>query len=320
MPHDLPVSFPVAPDVAVQRRRAVFSSQATALSTHNIAMSSAQSTQMRRKDDEGDGLQLIDELTNRSLDPIFRDSLLVKQNRSPLSIWTTRAIVFIICIAVGFVGALFVQQLQSDPRKAVRQSWAADLAQQHETLTNLSAQVDELRSQVEQQSNLVSGQSTSKQEQRDQISSGTSPLKGEGITLTLANPVAAVSDGSTPRESGGQQLRVVTDIDLQQWVNILWQAGAEAISVNDLRLGVQTSIRSAGQSILVGVTSIQSPYVISAIGNKNVLADAVSEERQPKLYSAFEQAGIHPQVSKYNEIELKASITSDITYARRSEE
>ena len=57
---------------------------------------------------------------------------------------------------------------------------------------------------------------------QDELSSGMLPVEGEGITLTLADPIAV--DGALPRESSGGQIRVVTDADLQQLVSLLWQA------------------------------------------------------------------------------------------------
>ena len=90
---------------------------------------------------------------------------------------------------------------------------------------------------------------------------GILPVQGEGITLTIANPISVSgdnADSSLPRENGSQ-VRVVTDSDLQVLVSLLWQSGAEAIAINGYRLGVQTSIRTAGTTILIGVNSVQSP-------------------------------------------------------------
>ncbi|MCB5622946.1 DUF881 domain-containing protein, partial [Bifidobacterium animalis] len=61
-------------------------------------------------------------------------------------------------------------------------------------------------------------------------------------------------EASLPREKSTNRLRMVTDTDLQLLVSLMWTAGAEAISINDNRLGVQTSIRTAGNSILIGTT------------------------------------------------------------------
>lgn len=58
----------------------------------------------------------------------------------------------------------------------------------------------------------------------------------------------------------------------------MFQNGAEAIAINGNRLGAQTSIRKAGGHILIGMTAIQSPYTIEAIGDKSALAEAMKEE------------------------------------------
>ena len=54
-------------------------------------------------------------------------------------------------------------------------------------------------------------------------------------------------------------------------VNELWHDGAEAISVNDVRLTPTTAIRFAGEAVLVDFQPITSPYTIRAIGDRHVL-------------------------------------------------
>ena len=155
--------------------------------------------------------------------------------------------------------------------------------------------------------------------QDDEMVNGVLPVRGEGITLTIANPISVggdSADSSLPRENGSQ-VRVVTDSDLQVLVSLLWQSGAEAIAINGYRLGVQTSIRTAGTTILIGVNSVQSPYRIEAIGNSSVLANAVSKKTQQRLYDDFKEAGIYPQVSKNKSITLEAAVTGEVTYARK---
>lgn len=317
-----PLSFPIAPDSVPVQRRAVFSRSVFGVtSQHAIASGSRieQSRPYRRKFAD-DSLRLIDDLTNRPVDPLFSDARLTQRPTSALTTWFTRVIVFLICIVVGFSGCLFVQQLQSDPRKEVRRSLAQELDQQHASLDDLTVSTGKLRSEVEKESQTLAHSSNDPTYLQDQMSLGLLPVKGEGITLTLANPIAANQDsaGGFPRESAGSHIRVVTDTDLQQFVSLLWQSGAEAISVNGYRISVQSSIRTAGQTILIGVNQVQSPYKIEAIGDKNVLANNVGAQAQPYLYAAFEDAGITPQVSKSNSIALDAASSTDVTYARRS--
>ena len=85
-----------------------------------------------------------------------------------------------------------------------------------------------------------------------------SAVRGGGITVTV------VDTGSG----------LVTDRDLQGVVNALWAAGAQAISVGGVRLGPQTAIRTAGQTILADFRALRSPYVVAAIGSPRLLAAA----------------------------------------------
>ena len=274
----------------------------------------------RRPQLEDDSLRLIDDLTNRPMDPMFSDSRLDKQPKSAFRVWSTRVIVFIICIAVGFSGSIIVQILHTDPRKEIRSSLAKELTQQTKHLNTLNSEVSSLRVKVENQSKKLSNTTKDDTLTYDEMASGTIPVNGPGITLTSANPLAANRDttsGSLPRESSSN-IRVVTDGDLQVFIQILWQAGAEAISINGYRLGVQTSVRTAGQTILVGVNQVQSPYKIQAIGDASALASAVGEKSQRSLYTTLNGAGIYPQITTSKSITLEAASSSEISYAERA--
>lgn len=274
----------------------------------------------RRPQLEDDSLRLIDDLTNRPMDPMFSDSRLDKRPKSAFRVWSTRVIVFIICVAVGFSGSIIVQILHTDPRKEIRSSLAKELTQQTKHLNTLNSEVSSLRVKVENQSKKLANTTKDDTLTYDEMATGTIPVTGPGITLTIANPLAANSDttsGSLPRESSSN-IRVVTDGDLQVFIQILWQAGAEAISINGYRLGVQTSVRTAGQTILVGVNQVQSPYKIQAIGDANALASAVGEKSQRSLYTTLKGAGIYPQITTSKSITLEAASSSEISYAERA--
>ena len=274
----------------------------------------------RRPQLEDDSLRLIDDLTNRPMDPMFSDSRLDKRPKSAFRVWSTRVIVFIICIAVGFSGSIIVQILHPDPRVEIRSSLAKELTQQTKHLNTLNSEVSSLRVKVENQSKKLSNTTKDDTLTYDEMATGTIPVNGPGITLTIANPLAANSDttsGSLPRESSSN-IRVVTDGDLQVFIQILWQAGAEAISINGYRLGVQTSVRNAGQTILVGVNQVQSPYKIQAIGDASALASAVGEKSQRSLYTTLNGAGIYPQITTSKSITLEAASSSEISYAERA--
>ena len=319
MAHDASniVAFPVSPENMPAKHRAVFSASFANLDSHHVQPASIVSMSRRRRL-EDDSLRLIDDLSNRPMDVLYTDSRLSNKTPSTVSIWFTRVLVFLICIAVGTAGSVFVRQLSTDPRKEVRKQLASQLTQSTQKVDELTKNVNDLRAQVEDESKSVSNWSLNQTVRDDEMVNGVLPVQGEGITLTIANPISVSGDNadfSLPRENGSQ-IRVVTDSDLQVLVSLLWQSGAEAIAINGYRLGVQTSIRTAGTTILIGVNSVQSPYKIEAIGNSGALAKAVGKNTQRQLYDDFKKAGIYPQVSKSKTITLEAAVTGEVTYAK----
>jgi len=99
-------------------------------------------------------------------------------------------------------------------------------------------------------------------------------VRGPGVRITIA---PSASDGGRGE---------VSDSDLQVLVNALWFVGAEAISVNDQRVGTLTSIRTAGEAITVNYASISPPYTIRAIGDVGPLRDRFVASRLGRDWQA----------------------------------
>jgi uncharacterized protein YlxW (UPF0749 family) len=129
---------------------------------------------------------------------------------------------------------------------------------------------------------------------------GQMAVQGAGFTVT-------VSDAGTSS---------VTDRDLQAVVNAVWTGGAEAVSVAGVRLGPQTAIRTAGQTILADFHALRSPYVIAVIGGERVL-DAVQGADALKGLDQGPQ-GTHPDVTigGLGRVSLPAASAATITAAR----
>jgi len=106
------------------------------------------------------------------------------------------------------------------------------------------------------------------------LATGTVPVTGPGLVLTVDDaprPVGGKNPNLDPGAVTGPDLTKVLATDLQIIVNGLWEAGAEAISVNGHRLTSRTAIRSAGEAILVNYRPLARPYVITAIGDPGSL-------------------------------------------------
>lgn len=90
--------------------------------------------------------------------------------------------------------------------------------------------------------------------------SGTDPVRGPGVEVIVDDAPNATSDRNK-----------VLDSDLQALVNGLWEAGAEAISINGERLTALSAIRHAGSAITVNFTSLSRPYRVLAIGDPQTM-------------------------------------------------
>jgi len=110
---------------------------------------------------------------------------------------------------------------------------------------------------------------------RLELAAGTVPVTGPGLVLTVDDAAADAglkNPNVDPLAATAPDQGKVIARDLQIIVNGLWQAGAEAISVNGHRLTSRAAIRFAGAAILVDYRPLTRPYVITAIGDPGSLS------------------------------------------------
>jgi uncharacterized protein YlxW (UPF0749 family) len=140
---------------------------------------------------------------------------------------------------------------------------------QETTLRTLQAQVEQLRGQALAQSSISL---QSRLEALD-AASGAQALTGKGIVVVLDNAPGAEKNSAdgNPRTDAGKDEGKVFSKDMQVVVNGLWQAGAEAISVNGQRLTSRSAIRFAGEAILVNYRPLARPYTITVLGDPDNL-------------------------------------------------
>lgn len=149
---------------------------------------------------------------------------------------------------------------------------SADLQQDIE---NLQDQIQELRkknTEYEQALSKQSGHASSINQslQEVKMTAGLTELVGPAAVITL-NDAAPADELAAPETD-----RIVHDLDVLRVVNELWNAGAEAITVNNQRVIAGTSIRCVGTVIRVNDVPLAPPYVIYAIGDSKTLANAMN--------------------------------------------
>ena len=189
----------------------------------------------------------------------------------------------------------------------------------------LVAQVDQARTDVdEDRSRLLALQSDVRRLRTRQLRSDTSAqgvldtLRLLGMragTIAVRGPgVRVVADDAPGADSARNQ---VLDSDLQKLVNGLWEAGAEAISINGQRLTNLSTIRLAGGAITVNAHSLRRPYVVSAIGNRDTLPARFAETSSGQAWLDLQrEVGLQLEITPAASLRLPAAEAS-LRYANQ---
>lgn len=141
--------------------------------------------------------------------------------------------------------------------------------------------------------------------QRLGVGTGFAAVRGPGIRITV---------NSAPG-SGANQL--VRDSDLTLLADALWASGAEAISVNGVRLTTLGAFRNVGVQVLLNSQPINPPYVFSVVGDPdtmpaNLLASAIGE----KWYALKDSLGFRFDVRDGGTMSLPAALAQRLRSAR----
>ncbi len=123
---------------------------------------------------------------------------------------------------------------------------------------------------------------------------GFEKVEGPGIIITLNDSLENVEDSDNP------ELYLIHDIDVLEIVNDLKAAGAEAITINDVRVLGTTSIKCGGPTINIDGSRHATPFIIKAIGDPNALeATAIAPD---SYIDWMEYSGIRVDIRKVKNI------------------
>ena len=230
-------------------------------------------------------------------------------------------------LAVGVVTGTAVAQVRA--RQEANSGLRADLAEQVRERTQqsdrLEATADALRREVDATQSALLGADAAGQAAADRLlalglAAGTVPVEGPGLVVTLDDaPVDAAADDSL---RGGTAIDGrVQDRDLQDLVNGLWAAGAEAISINDVRLTALTAIRSAGDAVLVDFRLLSPPYTVRAIGDPAALeVELLDGPAGRRLSTYVMNYGLSLEVRRDDELSLPGAGAPDLRTADPGQE
>ncbi|MEY2477167.1 MAG: hypothetical protein QOG87_2482 [Actinomycetota bacterium] len=172
----------------------------------------------------------------------------------------------LVILVTGLVGFLLVSQLRGTERfrQRLQAESEADLTR---ILASVSTEADALRDEiVTLRLQLQSLQTSSQQEasaagaaedqmRNLQVLAGTVAVTGPGLTISIEDPRGTV--------------RFDTLIDI---VQELRDAGAEAVAVNDQRVGATSSFGERDGRVTLDGTVLVAPFRVAAIGPASTLA------------------------------------------------
>ncbi len=192
--------------------------------------------------------------------------------------WSWWTSLFVLCAILGALMGLSFKTQNTIRRSSLPSGNYAGLAERYiilkQTVTDCERTIAALQNQVQALQRTPSDSGHEKLlaqslRQADALA-GLTAVQGPGLVVTL-------TDGKPPPRAPAAAIMPVLnhDLDINQTVNELKAAGAEAISINDQRLVATSPVRCAGPTVLVNNVPQPPPYVIRAIGKPNTLQVAL---------------------------------------------
>lgn len=271
-------------------------------------------------------MSLLVDMTGAALDPAYAEAAARRTAAGPLAVGGAlrrgSAGLLLSLLAVGLLTGVATSQVRRDAaaNDSVRVPLEQDVRRQTRDTDALARQAAALREELVslRQSALSRdsrGRAAAERLAALELVTGAVAVHGPGVVVRLDDAVAgSLSD---PASRGGQvgDGRVY-DRDVQDVVNALWLAGAEAISINGQRLTADTAIRSAGEAILVDLRPLSPPYVVRAIGDPNTLeprfGDGPAARRLHTLTSLY---GVRFTLGRADDLTLPAAAAPTLTSA-----
>ncbi len=190
-------------------------------------------------------------------------------------------VVFILFALMATIGAI---NAHGQDLRAGRDKDLADLVSgQADTNKRLQAQLAALRQQVDQLTKAQAGDpAQAKQLQIAAEQAAATPVKGPGVRVTLTDAPAEVQP-----EGVDGDLLVVHQQDIQMVVNLFWQAGAEAMTIQGQRVMSTTGVKCVGNSVVLHGIPYAPPYRIEAIGDPQRLMAALNASGEVRIYKQY---------------------------------
>lgn len=274
-------------------------------------------------------MSLLVDMSAAALDPSYAEAAARRQSageRGPGQEPAKRRVPILLpmlLVAVGLLTGIAAAQVRERAHDAgeVRRSLVADVQSETRATDKLAKDAEALRKEVKTIRDRALGEGARGRAVAAEVAglelvTGEIPVRGPGLVVTLDDAPEA-PDGRAPDRGGQLGNGRIYDRDVQDVVNELWAAGAEAISINGQRLTARTAIRSAGEAVLVDFRPLSPPYVIRAIGDVDAMEPAFADSPTARRFQTWTSLyGIGFGTSRADELRLPAAGAPDLRLAR----
>jgi uncharacterized protein YlxW (UPF0749 family) len=265
--------------------------------------------------------QLLIDLTTNPLDPGYAEAAARRGGARAPWRWPQQAAVAVGCALVGFALVVaYVHTHRGAPQAAkVHDQLVSRVREQQRSVSSLAATAARLNDQIAEirEQALGAVDAGFGGVDRALALAGDTAVSGPGVEVVLTEPARATPTASGRAGTGAlAQGNILTDRDVRSVVNELWHDGAEAISVNNLRLTPDSAIRFAGEAVLVDFQPITSPYTIRAIGAPDDLVTAFAQSEVASRYHTLVSAdGVGFSFAEKKKLSLPAGTSVAPRYA-----
>ncbi|MGF7239222.1 MAG: DUF881 domain-containing protein [Frankia sp.] len=197
---------------------------------------------------------------------------------------------------VGLAFAVHRQSVRAPEVARARGALIVDIRSRTAADRSLATQINGLQTDTARQRAAALSQSRTGADLNTRIAGldavvGGTAVHGAGVTLRLSdapatrNPTAGA--GNAPDDILAPVAGRILDRDVADAANALWAAGARAVAVGGVRLTATTAIRTAGDTILVGFTPLQSPYDLVAVGDPDRLVAGIADSAAGRRLAGY---------------------------------
>ncbi|MEU8073338.1 DUF881 domain-containing protein [Micromonospora sp. NPDC049151] len=257
----------------------------------------------------------LTELFRNPLDPGYGDASARRATGSMSRVRQVlgRPVSLLVLAVIGFLFAVaYRETVAEEPSRATaRAGLVAEIKGREAETDRLTERAEQLREEVGRQRDATLSGSQASRLRTLEAGTGLARVRGDGVVVRLAD-AAADEDGVTNGDAGPSR---VLYSDLQKVANALWAAGAEAVAVNGQRLTATSTIRSAGEAILVDYRPVTGPYEVQAIGPRS-MRDRFDESRAAALMREVARTtGLSFGVKRVGDLTLPAAPQPRLRYA-----